>query len=284
MIILATDLDGTLFPNGKIPDDGGLVLLKRVVEIKKLSVIYVTGRNIRQIEEGIAEFDPPLPDYCVAEVGTAIYRRNGGQFEFDAPYHQRLASEFPRWDRREIEAISARLPSLRLQEEHCQNEFKVSFYSSSAASVHVQAAALGAALQKESVGFTSVESVDEEHDVGLIDIMPPGVNKMTGLEFLRRKLGMSTEDIIYAGDSGNDLVPLTGGYRSVLVKNASDKVRRLIGEMASHPKKMGRLYFAGGSMQLSGNYAAGILEGMIHHGALTEAWLKEIKIESNIST
>lgn len=68
-MILATDLDRTLFPNGSQPADDSMPRLADFIARHDITVVYVTGRNLEQIREGIAEFEPPLPVYAVAEGG-----------------------------------------------------------------------------------------------------------------------------------------------------------------------------------------------------------------------
>jgi hypothetical protein len=79
---------------------------------------------------------------------------------------------------------------------------------------------------------------------------------------------------VFAGDSGNDLHALTSGLQAILVKNSAADVQQ------AALKELGRkgltdcLYIArGGLYGLNGNYAAGVLEGLVHFYPETAAWV-----------
>ena len=74
-MIIATDLDRTLLPNGKQPYDGSMGLFKEIVQDKEIVLTYVTGRNLSLVRKAIKKFDAPLPNYIIAQVGTKIYYR-----------------------------------------------------------------------------------------------------------------------------------------------------------------------------------------------------------------
>jgi hypothetical protein len=75
----------------------------------------------------------------------------------------------------------------------------------------------------------------------------------------------SEDNTVFAGDSGNDLDVLTSGLRAILVKNAADEVRKEAVETLSAKHMMHRLYFPEGNYcGMNGNYAAGVLEGLVH--------------------
>lgn len=264
--VLATDLDRTLFPNGKQPYDESMPLLKRLVEKKGLSVVFVTGRNLDQIREGMGTYDPPLPNFAVAEVGTKVYDQVDGEWAEDEGYIAFVKEHTSNWEVADFHAALRDLPSFRLQEAHNQNAFKVSYYvdrpSESQDSLEEARKRVRAVCQDASI----IYSVDETIGIGLFDILPKRANKMEGLEFLRERLALEKEEILYCGDSGNDLLPLTFGYRSVLVRNAIEEVRSETRQEATEKGILERVYFAQGMAALNGNYASGIIEAMVHFG------------------
>jgi hypothetical protein len=75
----------------------------------------------------------------------------------------------------------------------------------------------------------------------------------------------SEDRTIFAGDSGNDLDVLTSGLQAILVKNAMDEVRKEAIEMLSDKHMIHRLYLPRGNFGgMNGNYAAGVMEGLVH--------------------
>jgi len=79
---------------------------------------------------------------------------------------------------------------------------------------------------------------------------------------------------MYSGDSGNDLAVLASQVPEVLVGNASEEVRREAIRRAAEQRHTEALYLARGGLKgMNGNYAAGILEGMVHFMPETAAWL-----------
>ncbi|MGN0054946.1 MAG: HAD-IIB family hydrolase [Atopobiaceae bacterium] len=57
-----------------------------------------------------------------------------------------------------------------------------------------------------------------------IDITPAGVTKMTGLECLMERMGVSLDEVCVFGDSENDLAVIEGVPNSVAVANATPQV------------------------------------------------------------
>jgi len=94
--LLCTDLDRTLIPNGKQPESPqAMERFKRLVNCEEVTLVYVTGRHRALIEQAIAEFDLPQPDFAIADVGTTIYRIDSSGWrqwdEWDAQIRAGLA-------------------------------------------------------------------------------------------------------------------------------------------------------------------------------------------------
>lgn len=70
--------------------------------------------------------------------------------------------------------------------------------------------------------------------------------------------------MIYAGDSGNDILPLTYGYKGILVKNAPDEVKEEVLNIAKAAQISELVYVASGQYDEDGNYASGVIEGIKH--------------------
>ena len=78
-----------------------------------------------------------------------------------------------------------------------------------------------------------------------------------------KQLQLGNAQVLFAGDSGNDLDVLCSDLPAVLVANASDEVREQALQLASQAGTTAQLYLAQGTLG-NGHYAAGILEGIAH--------------------
>jgi len=269
MIILATDMDGTLLPNGKDEYDGTLPRLFDVIKEKKLMFIYVTGRNMELFEEAKRDFDIEIPDYMIGDVGTMIYKKNDGKLTLDDCWMDYLEKNEPNWDTQTIKDRLNTNSDIRPQEESKQNKYKLSYYLDDTSKEKDILDLIGNEISALGINADVIFSVDRLEGIGLIDILPKIATKATALEFLRKKLGVPKESVIFCGDSGNDVLALTNGYKSILVNNAPENIKM---EVAQLNKEKGNtdFYIAKGNSELNGNYSSGILEGLIHFGIITK--------------
>ncbi|WP_206199287.1 HAD family hydrolase [Parasulfuritortus cantonensis] len=77
-VLIATDLDRTLIPNGAAPESpGARALFARVAARPDVVLAYVTGRHRALVEAAIAEYGLPVPDYLIGDVGSTVYRVEG---------------------------------------------------------------------------------------------------------------------------------------------------------------------------------------------------------------
>ena len=73
-------------------------------------------------------------------------------------------------------------------------------------------------------------------------------------------------DVVFCGDSGNDIFPLTAGFSGVLVRNADEQLVANV-KRACEKNPALRVYFArGGCLGLNGYYTSGVIEGCYHYG------------------
>ena len=79
-LLLCTDMDRTLLPNGRQPESPqARRLFQRLVGRESVVLAYVTGRHRALVEKAIDEYGIPVPDYVIGDVGTTIYEvREGG--------------------------------------------------------------------------------------------------------------------------------------------------------------------------------------------------------------
>ncbi|MBF0625120.1 MAG: HAD-IIB family hydrolase [Magnetococcales bacterium] len=265
-ILLCTDLDRTLLPNGPQPESPGVrEAFARLVAREEVSLAYVSGRKAALIAEAIAAFDIPQPDFAVADVGTSIYRIAGGEWHPWQDWSDRLARVWAGRTSGDLAPLLTDLPGLRFQPMEYQNTFKLSFYGSPDIDAPPLLDIVRDRLAPHGIRASLVWSVDEVANLGFLDVLPRGSTKLGAVRFLRDQLGFAPENVLFAGDSGNDLEVLTSEVQAVLVANAREEVRRQALAEATAAGHRERLYLArGGFRGLNGNYAAGILEGLAH--------------------
>lgn len=264
-MILATDLDRTLLPNGQDEYDNSLpVLFSKLEDIKNLNLIYVSGQNLDLLNKSIKKYNLDRPDYFIGEVGTVLYKKQNSHMQPHEKWRRNIEKNNPLWDRETIVKKINMQDKLILQEGWKQNEFKISYYLKAQNQSRKVINEINKKLKDLNINARIVWSVDPLQNTGLIDVLPQSATKLTALEFVRKELGESMKDVIYCGDSGNDILPLTFGYNSILVKNAPEEVKKEVLKIAKSKKIKDKIYIARGTGKLNGNYSSGIIEGLIY--------------------
>jgi HAD superfamily hydrolase (TIGR01484 family) len=265
-LLLCTDLDRTLLPNGAQPESApARERFRRLAERSEVTLAYVTGRHRALVEKAVLSYRIPQPQFVISDVGTRIYDLRRGRWTLLADWVDDIDRDFSGHDRREISGELADLSALRLQEPSRQNPHKISYY----VPLHEDRAALCAEMERRLAGMgvraNLVWSVDEPNGVGLLDILPARAGKLEAIVQLSRGLGFGRDEVLFAGDSGNDLPVLVSDVPAVLVANAAEKVRAEAAALSAQRGTRERLYLArGGFWGMNGNYSAGVLEGLAH--------------------
>lgn len=261
-MILATDLDRTLLPNGDAEYDNSLPLLFQKIKKAGFTLIYVSGQNLDLLKESVKKYGIELPDYFIAEVGTVIYEKAGDQLIEYAEWGKYIKEQNPNWNKNVIVKKIGMENILELQEGWKQNNFKISYYLRDKSIKDEVLKKIYSSLKNLNIKADVIWSVDPLQNVGLIDILPKNITKLGALEFMRNELRKSVENLIYCGDSGNDILPLTFGYKAILVKNADKNVVEEVKKISREKGIKNNIYIASGKGELNGNYSSGIMEGL----------------------
>lgn len=276
-MLIACDLDRTLLPNGDEPDDGALPFFYTALKDSGHLLAYVTGRNLGLVQDAQSEYGLQTPDYLLGDVGTTLYvKDDNGELIQDTEWISYLKKECAPWDATLIRESIPLSDSLTLQEEWRQNQFKVSYYVSLENNNERGAlmARMKEILSSHAIDGKVVYSEDPLTNTGLIDILPRVATKETALEYLVHQIGLKDSEVVYCGDSGNDLLPLTCGYKAVVVHNASAEVKEEVQSLAVARGTRDCVYIAKGMHGHNGNYASGVLEGLVYHDAIPEKALQ----------
>ena len=270
-ILLATDLDRTLLPNGTHPESPlARARFRQFVSRPEVTLVYVTGRHRELVREAITEYDLPQPQYVIADVGTSLYEIHQGDWHLRDDWHRRLISAWSDCDAATLAAALENLSGLRRQEASKQSALKLSYYTLALDDPTELLAQVRERLASTGADTYLVWSVDETTHTGLLDVLPAGAGKLAALGYLREQLGIDMDKTVFAGDSGNDMEVLVSEIPSVLVANADEVVRA----EAMQRGDSNTLYLArGGLAGMNGCYGAGILEGVMHFLPETRNWL-----------
>ncbi|WP_024850644.1 HAD-IIB family hydrolase [Hydrogenovibrio kuenenii] len=262
-ILLCTDMDRTLIPNGEQPDEPeSRRLFAQCCRLDDVSLIYVTGRHKALVEEAIAEYNLPTPDYAITDVGTQIYHVDNGKWQVWQVWEDEIAPDWQGWTNQSIRKLLAPIEQLLPQEESKQNHHKLSYYVSLPVDEKILMKQVEASLAENAIKANLIWSIDDLTNVGLLDILPASATKLHAIRFLHQRLNHGENQVFFAGDSGNDLPVLASEIPSVLVANATDSVRK---EAQLQARKLGNeraLYLAKKQQQGNGNYVDGILQGL----------------------
>lgn len=269
MKILATDLDHTLLPNGPWPaDPNAIALFNELTRQNDILLVYVTGRNLNLTEKAITEYGVRYPDILCTDVGTTIREYKNGSWLFDDDWAAVIKRTSPRWDAGLIQDALAGIVGLREQEQEHLNAFKQSYYIDYGKIDHILKTV--DVQIKGKFDEVAVYSYDFERHIGLLDYLPQSATKQTALEYIARKFCTNLEDVIFCGNSGNDILPLTANFAGVLVRNADRQLITSVREAQKNNPDL-KVYFASGDFRgLSGYYASGVIEGAYHYGAFKE--------------
>jgi HAD superfamily hydrolase (TIGR01484 family) len=268
-LLICTDLDRTLLPNGEATESvGARPAFARLVSRPQMRLAYVSGRHLALVEEAIHDYGLPEPDWIIGDVGSSIYSRQTDGWSPLEAWFRHISADWHGCGWSDLAMALSGVCGLTLQPESRQNSHKLSFFVPLDADLPTLNREIRARLEARDVAVCLVHSVDEAAAIGLLDILPQRAGKLQAIEFLMREQGVSHQQTIFAGDSGNDLSVLTSSVPAVLVANAHPDVAAQAVAESVRLGTQDRLYLArGGFLGMNGNYSSGILEGIGHFHA-----------------
>ncbi|MGV8991094.1 MAG: HAD-IIB family hydrolase [Thiobacillus sp.] len=271
-LLLCTDLDRTLIPNGPHPESpAARERFRRLARCDEVTLVYVSGRHRALIEQAIADFDLPQPDYAIADVGSTLYQTDSSGWHQWDRWDAQIDPDWRGLSHDALHALLIGFPALELQEPEKQNRHKLSYYVSLEADSQQLMGQMDEKLQQNGIKANLIWSIDELAHVGLLDILPASANKLHAIHFLMQQTRFTPEDTVFAGDSGNDLDVLLSDIPAVLVANADAKIKASL-----ETARQNDLYQSKGNyLGMNGNYSAGILEGVAHFRPDVDTWLRE---------
>lgn len=262
-LLLATDLDGTLIPlRDNRANRANLKALTKALQRHDRTLLYVTGRHLESAMEALHTEGLPQPDWIICDVGTTICK-----FEAeDTPqivdaYRRHQESVVSGSPRSQVKEALQQLNSLELQEPVKQSPFKLSYYTDAGHLVETTRD-IEACLARLEARWELTASIDPFNGDGLIDLLPQGISKADALRWWVDYTNRRVDDIVFAGDSGNDLTALTAGYFAILVGNADRQLAARVQQQHRENGWENRLYLA------ERHATSGVLEGCRHFGLI----------------
>ncbi len=258
--VLASDLDGTLIPlPGRPSHEVSLRRIETELHRHQRTLVFATGRRFESVMDAIERHRLPPADWIVSDVGTSIHRGARDDHELMDDYERHMRELTLGMERRQLERRIRAWRDLVPQAAEHQRPFKSS-YCLEPHLVEPLTAEINATLEAESIPWRALGLVDPFDGSGLMDLLPARVSKAYALHWLTGHAGYHWEEVVYAGDSGNDLAALVSGFRAVVMRNAPPG---LAGQVRAHLDAHGlsdRLYHS------RGEATDGVLEGCRHFG------------------
>ncbi len=260
--VLATDLDGTLIPlKGEADNEAALHAIAESYKDGDFKLIFATGRHRESVMDAIHVHRLPLPDWLICDVGSSIFVLDEVKQEFHPfrPYQKHLEELTHGINRTQVEGLLYNVAEITLQEPERQQEFKISYVCESSRT-NTLVNAINESMATQDYPFFCTGSVDPFENCGLLDVLPVNVSKAYALVWLSSHADFLPDEVVFAGDSGNDKAALVSGFRAILVGNASAGLAGEI-ETALRSSGFGELFY-----HAKGTATSGVLEGCRHFG------------------
>ena len=237
--LILTDIDNTL-----TGDEGAMQEFFRLIADAPLHVGFgiATGRRFEEVARMLQELEIPRPEVLITSVGTEIYY--GKNYTMDRSWQKHI--QFG-WEPEKVRAVLDGREGFYRQPEHEQSAFKVSYQIDPA--VAPKLSRIKRLLREGGVRAKAVLS----HGM-FLDVIPTRAGSGVSVRHIAYKWNFPLEQILVAGDSGNDEGMLTVNALGVVVGNYSSELEKL--------RNLPRIYFAGG------RHAEGIIEGIRYYNFL----------------
>ncbi len=238
--LIVTDIDQTL-----IGDDEALKEFICLVKTNKEEIGFTvaTGRTVQSAVSVLEENKVHLPDVIISSVGTEIYYNFAGRLIYSKGWDAHISYQ---WKKEMIMKLLSKFDYLKLQEEETQRKFKISYFMDDNPEHLLEI--------KDELAKNRLKSSVIYSKAQFLDILPYRASKGKAIRYLAYRWDIPFENILVAGDSGNDEEMLKGELLGVVVSNYSPELENL--------RDRKKIYFA------SKPSAGGIIEGIRYYNFL----------------
>jgi len=276
-LFLFCDLDGTVAPYGSAQGSPeASAAFHRLADRPEVLLAYLTGRAPSEAKNVISYHGLPMPRYLSTDTGATIEKVETEHFLLMPEWWEVMRRDWRDVEPAAIVAKLAGITGLRAQEEQYQNRFKVCFYTDYHADGQTLVNRVQSALLPLRIRAQVLWSRDEHRQVGFIDVVPTTASKLSVVQWLLAREGISRENAVFAGDAGNDLTVLSSGLKAVMPRNGKDEVHAEACRLLERRQRglSRQLYRArGGFLGFDGQVLGGVLEGVCMHFPHTREWM-----------
>lgn len=280
-LLLCTDLDRTLLPNGPQPESASVrKKFTQLASRDEVTLVYVSGRDKLLVQQAIKNYHIPLPDFVIADVGSSIYQIKNEKWDHLNKWDSEIENDWNGKSNKDLQELLKDFNDIRIQEHGNQKSHKLSYYVPLYTNHESLFNQIKSSFDQSNIKANLIWSVDDLSNICLLDILPASANKKHAIEFIMREYNFNHDNTVFAGDSGNDISVMASSIQSVLVANATNEVKQMALKQAEINNENNSLYIAKGEyFGMNGNYSAGILEGVAHYIPAIESWI-ELNLES----
>jgi len=235
--LIVSDIDNTLLGD----DDALKEFISHLEDTdSKVAFAVATGRTVDSAFNVLKENKVPYPDVIISSVGAEIYYNYHGKMIYSTGWEAHIRHQ---WHREKIRKLLEKFDFLQYQEDQTQRKFKISYYTSDVPEYLEEVKSI---LIKNKIKANVIFSHGQ-----YLDILPYRASKGKAIRYLAYRWNIPYENILVAGDSGNDSEMLKGDLLGVVVANYSTELESLKGQ--------NRIYFS------KRKYAGGIVDGIDHY-------------------
>lgn len=239
--IIATDFDGTLLTSNKKISDRTYKTLKRLKENNYI-IVGITARNLASVEKVC---DINMFNYVIINNGTYLYdveNKKGTYIKYLGIELAKKISEFYKTHIKSIDFCSAeKYYRYKANKDDFNPKLDYNVFVDDIDEIKDIVARINIFFQDNEnienyiniikkdfnmVECFAMQDTDRENTKKWVVVNPKGLTKLTGLEYLCKKLNISKKQVIFFGDSGNDLEIIEHVGLGVAVNNALDEVKK----------------------------------------------------------
>jgi len=247
--LIITDLDNTLTGDNEALSD----FIELIRDNDHVGFGIATGRRLDSALELIEELKLPRPDLFDTAVGTELHY--GEKLIADRSWRKQIDYH---WKPDQIRELLDKQEGFFPQKDHEQSEFKISYEIDPETSPKLPE--IRRLLREAGLRANVVLSLEM-----YLDVIPVRGGSDLSMRHLLYKWGFAPEQVLVAGDSGNDEGMLKGRTLGVVVGNHSPELEPL--------RQWPRIYFAEAA------HARGIIEGIEYYNFLDNIVIPNDSIE-----
>jgi sucrose-6F-phosphate phosphohydrolase len=242
--LFSTDLDGTLLGNPESAQRFKHTWEMLPPQTRPL-LVFNSGRTVKDTRALIDARKLPEPDFIIGGVGTQLHdpKQRPELADFGAQFGEG-------WDLAKVEEIVGATPGIELQPPEFLHPYKSSWFWHRADREKVDGLRhrLADAGLQVSVVYSSLRD---------LDVLPARATKGNALSWLCERLGIPLDQVLVAGDTGNDSsMFLLPGVKGIVVENAQPELFEAVVKLPAFVTTL--------------IMADGVLEGLAHFGVIPE--------------